>query len=98
MRASLKNSLVYFQIAKYFSCGRAKYSLASYQKKILVKDLNVLDNLLDNFVSLFGESYSKVVKKVKRTRMNDFGMKRIIPFVQDIMFQNLLETLLPQIF
>lgn len=74
------------------------YSLASYQKKILVKDLNELDNLLDNFVSLFGESYSKVVKKVKRTRMNDFGMKRIIPFVQDIMFQNLLETLLPQIF
>ena len=73
-------------------------SLASYQKKILVKDLNELDNLLDNFVSLFGESYSKVVKKVKRTRMNDFGMKRIIPFVQDIMFQNLLETLLPQIF
>ena len=74
------------------------YSLASYQKKILVKDLNELDNLLDNFVSLFGESYSKVVKKVKRIRMNDFGMKRIIPFVQDIMFQNLLETLLPQIF
>ena len=74
------------------------YSLASYQKKILVKDLNVLDNLLDNFVSLFGESYSKVVKKVKRTRMYDFGMERIIPFVQDIMFQNLLETLLPQIF
>ena len=74
------------------------YSLASYQKKILVKDLNELDNLLDNFVSLFGESYSKVVKKVKRTRMNDFGMKRIISFVQDIMFQNLLETLLPQIF
>ena len=63
-----------------------------------MKDLNELDNLLDNFVSLFGESYSKVVKKVKRTRMNDFGMKRIIPFVQDIMFQNLLETLLPQIF
>ena len=63
-----------------------------------MKDLNELDNLLDNFVSLFGESYSKVVKKVKRIRMNDFGMKRIIPFVQDIMFQNLLETLLPQIF
>ena len=53
------------KIAKDFSCGRTKcghlltHSLAPHFKKLLVEDLNELDN----FVSLFDESYNKIVKK-----------------------------------
>ena len=58
------NSLPCFQIAD-FSCGRAKcgylvtHGLAPHFKKLLVEDLNKLDN----FVRLFDESYNKIVKK-----------------------------------
>ncbi|XP_065665582.1 uncharacterized protein LOC136087006 [Hydra vulgaris] len=53
------------KIANNFSCGRTKsgyivtHGLAPYLKKILLGDLNKLDN----FVCLFDESYNKVVKK-----------------------------------
>ena len=53
------------KITKDFSCGQTKcgylvtHGLAPYLKKLLVEDLNELDN----FVSLFDESYNKTVKK-----------------------------------
>ena len=53
------------KITKDFSCGQTKcgylvtHGLAPHLKKLLVEDLNELDN----FVSLFDESYNKTVKK-----------------------------------
>ena len=53
------------KIAKDFSFGQTKYGylvthgLAPHFKKLLVEDLNELDN----FASLFDESYNKTVKK-----------------------------------
>ena len=53
------------KIAKDFPCGRTKcgylvtHSLTPHLKKLLVEDLNEFDN----FVSLFDESYNKIVKK-----------------------------------
>ena len=53
------------KIAKNFSFGRTKcgylvtHGLASHFKKLLVEDLNELNN----FVSLFDEFYNEIVKK-----------------------------------